>query len=273
MSRPFRALLPAALLLAACSSTPSGNISTLLWMRTSAEYEALCLQAFAIARGSLDRALADPGWTACQEQGSTEGKPPAIIVDVDETILGTTEQESRRLLSGADEDEDTYTPWVAQASAPALPGAKEFLTEAAAKGVTVFYITNRFDTVHDDTLRNLKNAGLPLREDRDVLLCYASTPDKGPRRAAVCKDFRVLLQIGDAGGDFISSMAGRTPDERRLIAQEYLGWWGVRWIVLPNPEYGDWLRSVWGWKEMRGWEQELAERQALRDSLPAPEKK
>src|SRR5262245_58950642 len=108
MSRPLRALLPAVLLLAACSSTPSGSLGPLLWMRTCAEYEAQCLQAFAIARGSLDRALADPQWTACQEQGPTAGKPPAIIVDVDETTLQTTEQLARRVLSGADEDEDTY---------------------------------------------------------------------------------------------------------------------------------------------------------------------
>ena len=152
---------------------------------------------------------------------------------------------------------------------PPLPGAKEFLTEAAARGVTVFYVTNRVDTLHDDTVLNLKNAGLPLAEGRDTVLCYSKSPDKGPRRAAVCKDFRVLLQIGDAGGDFVSSMAARTPPERRAVAAEFSAWWGERWIVLPNPGTGDWLRAIWGWKEVERWEQDLAERDALRRSLPA----
>lgn len=269
MSRPFRAVLAALLLVPACSTTSGSDIHPVLWMRTSAEYEALCLQAFAMARASLDRALADPNWSACQEQGNPAGKPPAIIVDVDETVLSTTEQVARRVLS-PDAEEDFYTPWVTQASAPPLPGAKEFLTEVAERGVTVFYVTNRIDTMHDDTVLNLKNAGLPLVEGRDTVLCYSNTPDKGPRRAAVCKEFRVLLQIGDAGGDFVSSMAARTPAERRAIAAEFATWWGERWIVLPNPGTGDWLRAIWGWIEAEQWEKDLAERAELRRSLPAP---
>ena len=267
MSRLVRALLAAPLLLAACASSPSPDLHPVLWMRTSAEYDALCLQAFSLARTALDRALADPQWTACQEQGNPAGKPPALIVDVDETVLATTEQVTRRVLSG-DEDEDFYTPWVAEASAPPLPGAKEFLTEAASRGVTVFYVTNRPDTLHDDTVRNLQNAGFPLSAERDTVLCFSNTPDKGPRRAAICKDFRVLLQLGDSGGDFLSSMAVRTPEERRALALEFTSWWGERWIVLPNPAAGDWLRAVWGWKELEGWEKNLAERDVLRRTLP-----
>lgn len=279
-----RALLPAVLLLAACAApetasapetaplaAPVGSdLDALLWMRTSAEYHALCLQAFAIARPALERALADKTWTACEEQGpDAAGKPPAIIVDIDETTLDTTVAESREMLGAEDAGTKIFDAWSQQADAPPLPGARDFLQAAAARGVTIFYVTNRADTLHDVTRLNLQRAGLPLRPDRETVLCRTTTSDKGPRRAIICRDFRVLLLFGDAGGDFTSTMAPHTPAERREVAAGNATMWGQRWIVLPNPDYGDWKRAVLGWKTMTRAERLAAERKALEETLPA----
>ncbi|MEA2080406.1 MAG: 5'-nucleotidase, lipoprotein e(P4) family, partial [Pseudomonadota bacterium] len=63
-------------------------------MQTSEECRALSLSAYHVARQKLDQALADKSWTAVPEQmpgnsdeASALGKlPPAIILDVDETV-------------------------------------------------------------------------------------------------------------------------------------------------------------------------------------------
>jgi acid phosphatase len=65
------------------------NLNAVLWVQTSVEYRANSLQAYALAGRLLDDALADPRWTAALEQtgGDYRDLPPAVIVDVDETVL------------------------------------------------------------------------------------------------------------------------------------------------------------------------------------------
>ena len=53
----------------------------LLWMRTAAEYRALCYQGYNAAMAEIDRALTD------SRRGE---KPLAIILDCDETVVDNT---------------------------------------------------------------------------------------------------------------------------------------------------------------------------------------
>ncbi len=69
-----------------------------LWAQTAQEYRAAALQAYRSAREQLDRALADPQWTAAVEQtGAYRDLPPAMIVDVDETILDNSPSQARMI--------------------------------------------------------------------------------------------------------------------------------------------------------------------------------
>ena len=62
-------------------------LNSILWTQTSAEYIANTKQAYQMAAVNLDQALADPQWTAALEQtGDYTGLPPAIIVDLDQTL-------------------------------------------------------------------------------------------------------------------------------------------------------------------------------------------
>ena len=54
----------------------------LLWMRTSAEYRALCYQGYNAALMAIDRAQANPA--------ARSGKPLAIVLDCDETVTDNT---------------------------------------------------------------------------------------------------------------------------------------------------------------------------------------
>ena len=64
------------------------NLNATLWTQHSVEFKASAQTAYALARLRLDQALADKNWTAIAEQGDNyQDKPPAVILDVDETVL------------------------------------------------------------------------------------------------------------------------------------------------------------------------------------------
>ena len=246
---PVRQEAPSTAAVASTSpGTPPRAIQTLnatLWLQQSAEAQALTRQAYALARLRLDEALADPTWTAAEEQPDDfAGLPPAVIVDVDETLLDNSYYQARAILAGEEFDQAAWTAWCEEAVAPAIAGAKEFCLQASQRGVTVFYVTNRIEVEKEATRRNLAALGFPLAEGADVLLCKQGKSDKGPRRRAIAERYRVLLLIGDSATDFSSAFGRQDNPTRARIAAEAAAMWGTRWIVLPNPMYGSWADNV-----------------------------
>ncbi len=224
------------------------------WVQTSVEYRAGALQAWRSARLSLDRALKDKRWTAALEQTADARRlPPAIIVDIDETVLDNSPGQARFLLdSNGRYSQKLWEEWTSESRAEPVPGAKEFLAAAAARGVTVFYISNRGTQEAAATRRNLVEKGFPVRETTagglgDAVLLRGERPewtsDKSSRRAAVAARYRVLMLCGDDLNDFFP--ARLKPGERMSRARAYDSWWGERWIVLPNPMYGSWEDALY----------------------------
>ena len=68
--------------------------------------------------------------------------------------------------------------------------------------------------------------------------------DKTARREAVAAGHRLLLLIGDSGGDFHASLAGEVESSRAAVEERFADRWGESWIVLPNPMYGSWSGEV-----------------------------
>lgn len=222
-----------------------------LWMQTSSEFPALSRQAFALARLQLDRALADRTWTAAleQEPGTFAGKPPAIIVDVDETILDNSPFQGQMLLDdNRPFSSGMWDEWAAMGEAPPMAGAKEFLDYVASKGVEIFYVTNRAAHVEDGTRASLEAAELPVNEDFDTVLTKNErsgwVSDKQNRRAFVAETHRILLLMGDDMNDFVSVGQALDSETRVRVGDEHADRWGQSWIVLPNPVYGNWERSL-----------------------------
>lgn len=230
---------------------PDENLNAVVWMQSALEYEATALQAFRLAQLQLEAALKDPGWTAALEQtADAEKLPPAVIVDVDETVLDNSFYQARMVRDDTAFSPQTWDAWVEEERAIAIPGARSFAQYAADRGVTVFYVTNRTQNIEEATRRNLAAEGFPVTAEVDTVLTRGERPDwkasaKGPRRAYVAQDYRVLLLVGDDLGDFVADASG-TPEERRARAAQYEDWWGTRWIMLPNPTYGSWERAVVG---------------------------
>ena len=222
---------------------------SVVWFRTSVEYRAVTTQAYHLASMMLDRALADRRWTAALEQtGEFGAKPPAVVLDVDETVLDNSESEERNVREGAVYSEARWAEWCNERRATPIPGALEFTRAAAAKGVTVFYVTNRDRALEQATRDNLAKYGFPLDPGRDTVLTRAERPewassDKSSRRAMVAQDFRILLLVGDDFGDFVAGARG-TLAARRALEDANAAMWGVKWIALPNPMYGSWKTAA-----------------------------
>ncbi|WP_353979506.1 5'-nucleotidase, lipoprotein e(P4) family [Salinicola endophyticus] len=206
-----------------------------LWMQTSGEYAALSHQAFNLARRNLDRALAAP---------DAQQRPPAIVVDVDETVLDNSPYEAWLIASGENYQSDTWHQWVDKASARAMPGAKAFLDYAASRGVAVFYITNRRADETQATLRNLRQVGFPDADEAHFLPRTQSS-DKTARRQRVTQSHWVILLMGDNLGDFSAGFERATAEARRAAVEAQPDAFGSRYIVLPNPAYGAWEGALY----------------------------
>jgi acid phosphatase len=219
-----------------------------LWASKSAEFTAVALQTYGVARGRLDTALADPTWTACLEQSrGYKDLPPAIIVDLDETILDNRPFQMRLIREGRDFDEEFWNEWVTNARVEAIPGSVEFLQYAQELGVEVFYITNRSTNVEQATRENLALLGLSVNPEIDTLLTKNERPewtsDKQSRRRLVGRTHRVLLNIGDNLDDF-TRVKGFSRDGRRKATFANAAMWGEKWFMIPNPLYGGWVAAT-----------------------------
>ena len=225
------------------------SLLAVLFKRTSAEYKANTFQTYASAQRNIDKALADKSWTALLNQkNGYQTLPPAVILDIDETVLDNSEHQVRSIKNGTNYPVG-WKVWVSEESAGALPGVKEYLSYADSKGVKIFYVTNRTHDLEEYTRNNIKALGLPLDNDRDVLLMknekgWAS--DKTSRRDLIKKDFRVIQIFGDQLDDFISMEETATSvDSRKALIDKYASMWGEKWYMLINPMYGEWEEALY----------------------------
>ena len=224
----------------------------ILYAQTSTEFVANNMQTFAAASSYLDQAMSDQDWTAALEQTDNYNKkPPAIILDVDETVLDNSAFQARTVIRGLSYP-NGWIDWGNEASAPAVAGVTKFLQEAQSKGVKVFYVTNRLAELEEATRKNLKDLELPLDEDRDVLMMKGESgwaSDKTSRRALIAKDYRIIMIVGDQLSDFLSRPeTALAPEERKMLAFKYRNMWGSKWFMITNPMYGGWEASIYDFK-------------------------
>lgn len=223
-------------------------LHAVLWMQRSAEYKAACLQAYHLAEMQLQAALTDKNWTAALEQyGDYTNLPSAVIVDVDETVLDNSPYEARLIREVKNYSSESWEDWCNEARAEAVPGALEFCKSADEQGITVFYVTNRREKLRNVTRKNLEKLGFPLEENIETVLARLESSDKGSRRSIISEDYRILLLIGDNLGDFASGFTHAPMNTRDSLLTAYHDNFGKKWIVLPNPIYGDWEGALYNY--------------------------
>lgn len=242
------------------------GLNATYWMQNAVEYKANAAALYQLAMLRLDQALADKSWTAALEQGTGyEDKPPAVILDIDETVLDNSPYQAWIVENDKYYSSKTWAPFVESQTSRAIPGSVDFTKYAASKGVTVFYVSNRKAPGEKATRENLARFGYPVDESLDVVLLRGEKDEwkssgKTPRRAHVAATHRILLQLGDNLGDFTEEKVKGTPQERLAVYQKHQDRWGHDWIMFANPTYGSWEGAAIG----NNWKAKSAEKRRMK---------
>lgn len=230
-----------------CPAASAAALNATLWMQTAAEYQAIARETYRAARTQLDLALADPAWSAIPDVAGVASKPPAIVLDLDETAIDTSAQTARQIRSGKGYSDQMWLDFSLKGNSRAIEPARDFLRYAASKGVAIFYVTNRNKSEEAALRSNLTALGFPIADAYDNVLTRGErtewTSDKTSRRTFVAGNYRVLILLGDDLNDFVAA-AGKSIADRQELLNRYDAMWGQKWFVLPNPIYGSWERAT-----------------------------
>lgn len=252
---------------AAATNRGYDQLYALAWMQTATEFQAIVMGTYTQAKAqlvglvssrALGGALAQVGTPTMATTGrnalvpservnDTPDDPLAIVVDVDETVLDNTPYNATLILEDKVYEDASWDAWCNLRAATALPGAVDFAQFAAHNGITMFYVTNRKAHLRDATADNLRSQGFPVPDDNSTVLprddARGWTKDKGSRRSFIDEKYRVVMMLGDNLGDFVDGVYADTSARARIAAPQQ-GWWGERWFMLPNPDYGSWVDAT-----------------------------
>lgn len=254
-------IVASLLALVACASTtvetaPEPDLA-ILWAAYSAEYQAASMQVYAQATRDLPRLISDSSWSALPGHEGASGKPPAVILDVDETVTSGTDME----LTMVPFTHLRQYEWSISHSSIPIRGVAEFIAAARDQGVDIFFLTNRQCEEYDGydgtcpmekaTIDGIKEVG--IETDRDHVLLANERPEwdreKLIRREYIAETHRVIMLFGDDYGDFVACTRAKpltpcttpaTPESRAKALDTYKDYWGNGWYILPNPMYGSW---------------------------------
>jgi 5'-nucleotidase (lipoprotein e(P4) family) len=224
--------------------TPPGgdkeSVLAILYQQRAAEYAALCLQAYNLAKRKVDEAVAHPVLTAGD-------LPLAVITDLDETALDNSANEVHQYLADSLYDPHEFNRWIYSEQADTVPGSLAFfryvdsLSTYGPRKIDIYYISNRDDTMVSATLDNMKKLGFPQCDPAHFKF-KTTTSSKEARRQEVLRDHEVVVLLGDNLIDLDAHFDGyqQTPDQRKNQVYNLKDRWGDLYIVLPNADYGDW---------------------------------
>ncbi|USG65031.1 5'-nucleotidase, lipoprotein e(P4) family [Brevibacillus ruminantium] len=209
------------------------KVAATLWLK-SAEGRALSYQAFNLAKMMFDKALAE----------NEKHEKLAVIVDIDDTIIDTSGY-TVDVIMGLEASGAAWTNWVQSQAATPLPGSVEFLNYVVEKGGDVFYVTNRLPDIKEATLKSLATLGFPQAEYGHLFIReQGMASSKESRRQEVAKNHKIALLMGDNLEDFSDLFAPVNVKSRAEAVDQAKDLFGTKFIVLPNPMYGDWEKAI-----------------------------
>jgi 5'-nucleotidase (lipoprotein e(P4) family) len=199
------------------------------WVRSSAEYVAALLETYRAATTRVEA-----------EAPRLPAGSWAVILDADETVLDNSLYQAERAQAGLGYSEESWAAWVKRREATPVPGAAAFLARVHELGGRIAIVTNRLQSVCDDTRAVFARYSLVY----DAMLCRIDgTPsDKNPRFQDVASGrspagsspLNVVAYIGDNILDFPGLSQSIRPQPGAFSD------FGVRYFLLPNPMYGSW---------------------------------
>ncbi|MCH1920001.1 5'-nucleotidase, lipoprotein e(P4) family [Shewanella sp. A3A] len=205
------------------------NTQSVVWMQNAGEYRALCYQAYNTAKMAFDLAKS-------QHQGKL-----AVMVDLDETMVDNSPYAAWQILHHQGFTDQGWDEWVNSVQTPALPGAVELANYVTEQGGTMFYVSNRSERTFAATKENLQKLGFPNVTDFTLRL-KKDTSNKAPRLQSIKDDgYNVVVFMGDNLNDFPElNTYHQLNQDRNAVADANKDAFGHKFIMLPNPSYGDW---------------------------------
>lgn len=247
------------LLLLSCTKTNQKTeynqdhlIYATIWYQNSPEMRALYYQGFNIA-GERIKSLSK----------IKTAKPKAVVVDIDETMLNNSPFQAQEVLENREFSSEFWNEWSSLARAEATPGSVEFSNLCDSLGVSIFYISNRRVNEFYATLRNLDSLGFAFAKPEYILL-RDNESSKKTRREKVMMNYEVVLLIGDNLNDFSEVFEDRVDDWGRQTVEQFKKEFGNRFIILPNPMYGDWEKNIYPYRGMQPTQLDSARRSVLK---------
>lgn len=226
-----------------------------LYVQTSAEYRASCLQTFQLARTVIEKKL---------KELPSPAKPFAIVSDLDETILDNSVYQSMQVRKNIDFDIPLWAIWQSKFhdKIELVPGAKDFIDQTKKLGIAHVFISNRDEEYREQTKTALTRLGIGITDEKQLKLLpkNATTSNKTQRRTEAAADFTILALMGDNLRDFDEEFKtpAVTADEqsrekaiaaRKAVVDKHQAKFGSEWFMLPNPVYGEWLAPLKKTKE------------------------
>jgi len=149
---------------------------------------------------------------AAARDAHAQGRRPAAVFDIDETLLSNwpyeMEHDFARIAS-------LFRDWAERSACPAIEPVKRFYVALHDAGIACFVITGRRETLRDATIRNLERQGISgwtgisfrPNDDRDTSVI----PFKSGERARIeSKGFTIITNIGDQDSDLAGGHALHT---------------------------------------------------------------
>ena len=265
----IRNLLVACVVLTAVACTPAPSTDGhapdkdlgILWVKYAAEYDAISRQVYGAAERALPGYANDTSWSAMPEQTNAEALPPAVVLDVDETVVSNV---NFQLSFERPFDNWKLDEWSAAGTSIPVTGVIEFAAAARRAGVELFFVTNR-PCQHIEgnvnpcpqeqtTIDDIRELGIETDADHVMLSDEQPgwTKEKIVRREFIARTHRVIMLIGDDLGDFVSCVRGKatapcieaaTNASREASVETYRYYWGAGWYILPNPMHGSWTST------------------------------
>lgn len=193
----------------------------------SAEYYALCIQAYNMAKLKIDKALI-----------TSSKEPLAIIADIDETVLNNLSYNEMLIETGESFSQKTWSEWVNNQEATPIPGALDFFNYVEDQDIEIIYLSNRRVENYEPTKANLISAGFPF-DDQTIMLLRDKDGNKESRRKQL-SGYNVVLLLGDNLSDFNERFYKKSNESRIEGVNSLQQMFADRYILFPNLIYGTW---------------------------------
>ena len=210
-----------------CINSKSRKDHSMYWQKNSAEYHALCVQAYNMAKFKIDEALT-----------TSSDKPLAIIADIDETVLSNLPYNEMLIETGEPFAQKTWSDWVNKQEATPIPGALDFFNYVQDQDIEIIYLSNRRVENYEPTKANLISAGFPF-DDQTIMLLRDKNGNKEFRRKQL-SSYNIVLLLGDNLSDFNERFYKESNESRIEGINSLKQMFADRYILFPNLIYGTW---------------------------------